>query len=189
MPRVGIFGGAFDPVHTGHLILAQDVWDNVRLDKIVFLVNYEPPHKGVYACFEDRFQMVKLALKGMSNFEASDFEATRHISPSYTVNVLNEMKRENPESEFFLIIGTDQFNSLHTWYRADLLLSMVKLIVLRRPGWQPPQEVYSQVVFVDERLIDISSTEIRDRVRKGKSIKYLVPYEVEEYILKNRIYL
>lgn len=188
MQRIGIFGGAFDPIHVGHLILAQDVWDNVELDKIIFLVNFKPPHKEVFAPFEDRYNMVKRALEGNGNFEASDFERRIKIEPSYTVNVLSELSKVNPDWDFYLIIGWDQYSSLSSWYRPDLLLSMVKLIVLKRPGWQVASKLTAEAIFVDERLVDISSTEVRDKVRKGKSIKYLVPPAVENYIFEKGLY-
>jgi len=188
MQRIGIFGGAFDPIHIGHIILAQDIWENVPLDKILFLVNYVPPHKNVQAPFHHRFEMVKLAVEKFPYFEASDFEEKNQIVPSYTYNVISKMKELMPDAEFYLIIGTDQYNSLDKWYKKELLLEMVELIVLRRPGHEL-KDFGKKVFFVDERLIDVSSTEIRERVKEGKVISHLVPETVEKYIRENHLYL
>ncbi len=189
MQKIGIIGGAFDPIHIGHLILAGDVWENVPLDKIVFLVNYHPPHKTVYAPFEDRFNMVKEAVDGIPYFEASDFEARAGIVPSYTVKVLEKYLEYNPDTEPFLIVGMDQVASLRSWYNYEELINMVNFIILKRPGWDTPSDLsLRKVVYLDERLVEISSTEIRERVREGKSIKYLVPERVEKYILDKKLY-
>jgi nicotinate-nucleotide adenylyltransferase len=188
MQKIGIFGGAFDPIHIGHIILAQDVWENVKLDKIIFLVNYKPPHKETYASFDDRFNMVKLATSGFEYFEASDFEAVENIVPSYTVNVLEKLKEKLNEAEFYLIIGADQYQALPSWYNYNRLLEMVNFIVLKRPGWELKPIFSEKVIFLDERLIDISSTEIRERVKQGKSIRFFVPERVSDYILKKGLY-
>lgn len=189
MQKIGIFGGTFDPIHIGHIILAQDVWEHVQLNKILFVVNYHPPHKEVYTSFEHRFNMVRLAISNHKEFIASDIEKAQNISPSYTYHTICKLKETIPKSELHLIIGTDQYNSFQSWYKYKEILEMVKLIVLRRPGYNPPEKYSNNVVFVDERLIDISSTEIRERVRKGKSIKFMVPEAVEEYIITNKLYL
>jgi len=188
MQKIGIFGGAFDPIHIGHVILVQDVWENVELDKILFLVNYKPPHKEVYASFEDRFNMVKLAVEGIEYFEASDFEAVENIVPSYTVNVLERLKGKLKDAKFFLILGADQYQALTSWYNYNRLVEMVNFVVLKRPGWWLNVTNTEKVIFLDERLIDISSTEIRERVRQGKSIKYLVPEKVFHYITERGLY-
>ncbi|MDI6850640.1 MAG: nicotinate (nicotinamide) nucleotide adenylyltransferase [bacterium] len=189
MRKIGIFGGAFDPVHVGHVILARDVWENVELDKILFLVNYKPPHKEVYAPFEDRFNMVKLAVEGVEYFEASDFEAIENIVPSYTVNVLERLKDKLKDAEFFLILGADQYQALPSWYNYKRLFEMVNFIVLKRPNCSLKAINTEKVIFLDERLIDISSTEIRERIRQGKSIRYLVPEAVSHYIIERGLYL
>ncbi len=189
MQKIGILGGAFDPIHIGHLILAGDVWDNVSLDKIVFLVNYHPPHKTVYASFEDRFNMVKEAIDGIPHFEASDFEARAGVVPSYTVKVLEKYIEYNPDAGLFLIVGMDQVASLKSWYNYEKLINMVNFIILKRPGWEAPSDLnLRRVVYLDERLVEISSTEIRERIREGRSIKYLVPERVEKYILDKKLY-
>lgn len=189
MQKIGIFGGAFDPIHIGHLILAQDILENVKLDKVLFLVNYQPPHKEVFCGFDDRYNMVKLATSGHENFIASDFEKTEMIAPSYTFNVMVKLKEKMPHADFHLIIGADQYNALEKWYRYKDLLEIVKLIVLKRPGFEINLRNEAPIIFVDERLIDISSTEIRERIKTGKSIKYFVPEKVEEYIKERRLYL
>ncbi|MEO0259043.1 MAG: nicotinate (nicotinamide) nucleotide adenylyltransferase [candidate division WOR-3 bacterium] len=189
MQKIGVFGGTFDPIHIGHIILAQDVIEHVQLDKIFFVVNYHPPHKKVYTSFEHRFNMVRLAITDHKDFVASDIEKAQNISPSYTYHSLCKLKELIPLAELYLIIGSDQYNSFQTWYKYGEILELVKLIVLKRPGYAPPKNITNNVVFIDERLIDISSTEIRERVKKGKSIKFMVPELVEEYIKKNKLYI
>ncbi|MGB9823577.1 MAG: nicotinate-nucleotide adenylyltransferase [Candidatus Hydrothermia bacterium] len=189
MQKIGIFGGAFDPIHIGHLILAQDILENVKLDRIMFLVNYQPPHKEVYCSFEDRYNMVKLATSSYDYFTASDFERAEMIIPSYTFNVMVKLKEKLPDTDFYLIIGADQYNALEKWYRYKDLLQIVKLIILKRPGFNVNVRNEGQIIFVDERLIDISSTEIRERIKNGKSIKHFVPEKVEEYITEKGLYL
>ncbi len=192
--RVGIFGGRFDPIHIGHLIVAQDVAERLGLDRVVFLVSYRPPHKATFTPFKHRFKMVQIATMSNPLFEASDFEKQLNLVKSYTVEVIKEMSKTVLKGKsLFFLMGTDQFLSMETgWYRPELLFDMAKVVVLRRPcppHVQPTMSKFAErAIFVNQRQIELSSTEIRQRVRDGLPIKYLVPEGVEHYIHRNGLY-
>ena len=189
--RIGILGGRFDPIHIGHLIVAQDVAEILRLDRILFLVSHNPPHKGVLTSFEDRLRMVQLAVQNNPRFEASDFERKLNLPRSYTVQVLEALRKTLPANiTLFFIMGEDQFATLDTWYQPDRLFHLAQVVVMRRPGTrgEPPPLFQKRVIYTRQRLIEISSSEIRRRVKAGQSITYLVPREVELYIRRRGLY-
>lgn len=192
MKRIGIFGGRFDPIHIGHLIVAQDLLDRVGLEKVLFLVSHNPPHKSVEAPFQDRYRMVQLAISSNPKFEVTDIEWRLNLKKSYTVLVLKELKKDYPDSEFYFIMGYDQFIKLPTWYKVGELFKLAKLIVLQRLTEKNGDETlpYKEgVLFIRQRIVEISSTEIRERLRMGKSVKYLLPESVHEYIKRKKLYV
>jgi len=178
--RVGVFGGRFDPIHLGHLIVAQDVAEKLSLEKILFLVSYRPPHKATFTPFRHRFRMVQLATMNNPLFKASDFEKRLNLVKSYTVEVLSEMlKTELKGKSVFFMMGTDQFLSMETgWYKPEKLFELARVVVLKRPcsaHIKPTMSKFAEkALFINQRQIELSSTEIRDRLRKGLTIKYLV---------------
>ncbi len=185
--RIAIFGGRFDPIHHGHLILAQDVLEHLHLDQVLFLVSARPPHKPTQASFEHRYRMVQLAVAGHPAFVASDLEARLNLPQSYTALVLPHLNLEAHET--FFLMGEDQYRHFHQWYQPEAILQRVQVVVLRRPGPPRPASPYdTRVRFLDSRLVDISSSEIRQRIREGRSIRYLVPPEVRAYIEAHRLY-
>ena len=185
--RIGIFGGRFDPIHHGHLILAQDVLEHLHLDRVIFLVSAQPPHKAAHAPFEHRYRMVQLAVAGHPAFEASDLEARLDLPRTYTALVLPHLNLEGHEA--FFLMGEDQYRHFHAWYQPEEILKRVQIVVLRRPGAERTPGPYdAQVRFLESRLVDISSSEIRQRIREGRSIRYLVPPEVRAYIEAHRLY-
>lgn len=184
--KIGIFGGRFDPIHIGHLILARDVLEAFALDQIVFLVNYKPPHKPVHASFEHRFNMVHMAIENIPEFNASDIESKLDIEKSYTALVLPHLANLG---ELLLIIGADQYKEFDMWYSHKKIVEMAKLIVMDRPGVITKGIYDDKILRFTHRRIDISSSEIRERIRTGKPIHYLVPDRVREYILKKKLYL
>ena len=187
--KVGILGGRFDPIHIGHLIVAQDVAEILGLEKVVFLVSYNPPHKKAIADFEDRFNMVRLAVKSRSDFTASPFEKQLNLPRSYTVEVLKELKKYYPNDSVYFLIGMDQYVKIDTWYKPLEIFHYAHLVVMeRKSSTHKREKIHPKIIFVKQREIDISSTEIRTRVRLGKSIKFLVPEPVEKYILKRKLY-
>jgi nicotinate-nucleotide adenylyltransferase len=193
--KIGIFGGTFNPPHYGHLIVAEFIREEVGLDKIIFIPCSIPPHKqnneylSQIASPEHRFEMVKLAITGNKFFEVSDIEINRG-GVSYTIDTVNYFVSNFPEEKFYLLIGADQFAEFHTWRKPDEIVQKVNLIVFNRPGFVIPKTEFSKfATFITIPNIEISASTIRKRIRHGKSIKYLVPPAVEEYIFVNKLYI
>ena len=164
MSKVGIFGGTFDPIHLGHLITAQSVREIRKLEKIIFIPAFISPHKSEMktSSAEDRLNMIKLAIEGISFFDYSDLEIKKH-GVSFTIDTLKELKTTYNELEF--IIGYDNIFEFHTWKDPDEIMKLAELIVLKRKSSHPPQfkdKYYNQAVFVETRGIEISATDIRE---------------------------
>lgn len=197
MKRIGVFGGAFNPVHIAHLIIAEDVRQQIHLDKVLFIPYSKPPHKdnGSLADAEARLHMVRLAISDNPYFEASDMELKRGLnSVTYTVDTLLELREQykNEQVKFYLIIGIDNLIELHTWKDPGKLFLLSEVVVLNRPGYliqNVKNEYNRQVIFVPAPNLDVSATDIRQKIQEKKSIKYLVPKAVEEFIKNNKLYL
>lgn len=190
MKKIGIFGGTFDPIHHGHLITAQAVREIRQLDKIIFIPTYISPHKSYLKTSspEDRLNMIKLSIAGVDFFDVSDFEILKH-GISYTVDTLREFKKLYGEIE--LIIGYDNIFKFYMWKEPDEIMKLAKVIVLKRKSSLPYEFIdkyVEQAIFVQTRAIEISATDIRHRVHQGLPIHYLVPKEVENYILEHKLY-
>lgn len=196
MKRLGIFGGTFDPVHNGHLIMAENVKDQMHLDEVLFIPSRIPPLKNVDNVSESfhRVNMLKLAIAGNDAFSFSDVELNMSgTEPNYTVKTLLKLREVYPKDEvkFYLIIGMDQLINLHKWKDPGKLFLLSEVIVINRPGYliQQVENDYSrQGIFVPVPNIDISATDIRFRINEKRSIKYLVPHAVENYIYENNLY-
>ncbi|MCG6914458.1 nicotinate-nucleotide adenylyltransferase [bacterium BMS3Abin03] len=190
MGKVGIFGGTFDPIHNGHLITTQSVRELRNLDKIIFVPSFVSPHKPNIksASPKHRLNMIKLAIEGIDFFDYSEYEIDKG-GISYTVDTLQEFKKRYDELEF--IIGYDNIFTFHTWKNPDEILELAKIIVLKRKSSIPRSFIDKFVkaaTFVQTRGIEISATDIRERVKKGMPINFLVPEKVKEYIYKNNLY-
>lgn len=190
MGKVGIFGGTFDPIHNGHLITTQSVRELRNLDKIIFVPSFVSPHKPNIksASPKHRLNMIKLAIEGIDFFDYSEYEIDKG-GISYTVDTLQEFKKRYNELEF--IIGYDNIFTFHTWKNPDEILELAKIIVLKRKSSIPRSFIDKFVkaaTFVQTRGIEISATDIRERVKKGMPINFLVPEKVKEYIYKNNLY-
>ena len=191
--KLGIFGGTFNPPHVAHLLAAEGVRDHLKLDKILFVPAAMPPHKQKDDVIpaKHRLEMVKLAIKGNPFFELSDIELRRR-GPSYTIDTVNEMKRLYPHDEIFFILGIDLLIDFETWKEPGKILEGCTLVAMNRPGFDlgvVDKKLLSRVELVNVPSVDISSTNIRRRVKSGRSIRYLVTAEVEDYIRCNSIYL
>jgi nicotinate-nucleotide adenylyltransferase len=191
MSKVGIFGGTFDPIHLGHLITAQSVRELRNLEKIIFIPAFISPHKGDVktTSAEERLDMIKLAIDGIPFFDYSDIEMKKG-GVSYTIDTLKELKKIYDELE--IIIGYDNIFTFHTWKEPDEIMKMAKVIVLKRKSSHPPQfedKYYKQAVFVQTRGIEISATDIRERVKNVMPINFLVTPAVMEYIYKHKLYI
>jgi nicotinate-nucleotide adenylyltransferase len=191
--KIGVFGGTFDPVHTGHLILADQVRDQEGLDKVLLAPTAVPPHKDKEEQIDiaHRLEMVRLALAGQPELELCRFEADPG-KVSYSIETLDRLREEFPPgAEIRFILGADQLDAIETWKEYDRLLKEYGLYVAGRPG-AGQEEVFRRyenyVRVVQMPLIEISATDIRRRVRDGRSIRFLVPGPVEDYIYRNKIY-
>ncbi|HVO75562.1 MAG TPA: nicotinate-nucleotide adenylyltransferase [Ignavibacteriaceae bacterium] len=190
MNPVGIFGGTFDPPHIGHLVTAQAVLEIRKLHKIIFIPNGISPNKKYRggACAQDRLNMLKLSIRGIPYFEYSTLEV-ENPEKSYTINTLQMLK--NLYEKIELVIGYDNLLEFRTWKEPDEIIKLVKLVVLQRNVNSKPERkdrFYKAAAFVKTPIIEISSTEIRRRVKKGLPIDYLVADKVKEYIYKFNLY-
>jgi len=191
--RTGIFGGTFDPIHLGHLIAAQEIQRKEHLDRVVFIPSAIPPHKAYegMAASEDRWRMVNLAIRGNPRFEACSIELARG-GTSYTVDTLRSLRAElGSEAGLYLVIGADNVSEIRTWCRPEEIVRLCTVLVASRPDadfLEADRQLMQQMRFVDTPLIQVSSTDIRDRVRRGDSIRYMVPGSVEKYIQNNNLY-
>jgi nicotinate-nucleotide adenylyltransferase len=190
MSRVGIFGGTFDPIHNGHLITAQSVKEIRNLDKIIFIPAYISPHKqhAKASSPEHRLNMLRMAIDDIPFFECSDFEIKQHTI-SYTIDTLKEYKKYYDEID--LIIGYDNIFQFHTWKDPDEIFTLANVVVLKRKSSHPIEYMDKYVEsahFVETRGIEISATDIRNRVHADLPIYYLVPEKVLEYINTNKLY-
>ena len=188
--RLGILGGTFDPVHCGHLLLARHVLEALHLDRVLFVPAADPPHKSeVPAPPEHRWRMVCAAVEGHDGLEASDLEL-RRPGVSYTVDTLRRLRDERPGDERFLIIGADNVPELESWHDPEGILELAAVVAGSRveAGDLPVGAFSDRVERVDTPIFDISSTEIRRRVRAGLPVRCLVPDAVERYIAGHGLY-
>jgi nicotinate-nucleotide adenylyltransferase len=184
LKKLGIFGGTFDPIHHGHLVLARDALEQLQLDSVLFIPAAISPHKlgQKLAPAEVRVEMLRAAIEGEPHFCLDTMELERP-APSYTVDTIEALKAREPDAEFVYLIGEDNVAQLPTWHRFSHLSQMVQFAVLDRTGLNT---VHSYVVV--RRHVDISATDIRNRVARGQSIRYLVPPAVERIIRERQLY-
>lgn len=191
--RIGIFGGSFNPVHYGHLILAENARAEFGLDRVIFIPAGSPPHKPNARLARDsqRLGMIELAIKGNPAFEVSNYELKKG-GMSYTYDTIRHHSNTiGKGAKLFFIMGIDLLMQIHTWKKSEGLLDMCTFLVGTRPHFPVssiPEKIRSKVRIFRIPLLEISGTYIRRVLREGRSIKYLVPEKVEEYITKNRLY-
>jgi nicotinate-nucleotide adenylyltransferase len=215
--KLGILGGTFNPIHYGHLAAAEEVSDRLGLKRVLFVPSFIPPHKKDedIPSVIHRMQMVRLAIADNPLFELSDIEITRG-GMSYTIDTMKSLRKTMADAELYFITGLDSFLEIKTWNRWKMLLTLCGFVVLSRPGYR--FQDLSRLEFMKSAedefadldlglckqtvvrtgtytfflemipLFDISSTDIRRRIKEGRSIKYLLPDEVENYIIKNKLY-
>jgi len=215
--RLGILGGTFNPIHYGHLAAAEEVRDRLRLDRILFIPSFIPPHKReeIVPHADLRVEMVRFATKGNPFFEASDIEINRG-GRSYTIDTVEALREVFPGMDLYFITGLDSFLEIQTWHEWERLLMLSNFVVISRPGYKFVdlarisfmQSAAPELARLDQGLqrdavvrssafticletiplFDISSTDIRTRVKAGVSIKYLLPDAIETYIITNKLY-
>jgi len=189
---IGIYGGSYNPIHIGHTSLAKSLVEQGLVDEVWLLVSPLNPLKQdtqkEYADYDDRLRMAELACEGINGLKVSDFE--NHLPvPSYMVNTLAELQKAYPQHTFSLVIGADNWEGFHRWYKSDEIIANYNLLVYNRPGYELDEaNLPSTVKVVDTPLYDISSTEIREAIKKGEEpTKWLSP-KVFDYIRLKSIY-
>ena len=195
MKKIGILGGTFNPIHYGHLKMATEAQNILNLKKVIFIPSAHPPHKreSNLPSGQDRYEMVKLAIMDNSRFSISDIELRRK-GKSWTIDTVDIIKKIYPESQIYFIIGADTVPEIPTWKDYKKLLKICRFVVVNRPGYSKIVDRMQDVEYskdfikVKMRGVNISSTEIRERIKNGKMIKYFVPQEVEKYIKEKGLY-
>ncbi|MCA8988849.1 MAG: nicotinate-nucleotide adenylyltransferase [Planctomycetaceae bacterium] len=197
--RRGIFGGTFDPVHYGHLILAETCRDTCLLDEVIWLPTFQSPFKSGSQPTDARHRlaMIDLAIAGVAEFRIDPREINRK-QVSYTVETLTEMKAEFPEDELFFLIGADSLRDLPSWKEPERIVSLATIVAVNRQAGQLgriqsdfealPESIRERVQIVNMPEIGISATDLRERVEAKSSIRFLTPRPVERYIAENNLY-
>ena len=195
--RLGLFGGSFDPIHVGHLVLAESCREACGLDRVWFVVTARPPHKqGQRTSVAHRLEMTRIAVAGNPHFEVSEIEADPEQGPHYSYRTLERLAAERPQDTLFFLIGADTLDDFPTWRAPERVAELATLVVVNRPGLDP---LHARPVpdlgpnarplrMVESPLIGISSTDIRRRVAERRSIRYQVPRGVEAYITERGLY-
>ena len=185
--RVGILGGTFNPPHMGHLIVADQVCQQLGLDEIRFMPDATPPHVDKKEAIDEKYRldMVNQSIADNANFKIEDAELKRG-GISFTYDTMVALKAEHPENDYYFIIGGDMVAYLPKWSRIDELVKLVHFVGVKRTGFE--QKSPYPILWVDVPTIDISSTQIRDKIKEGRSINYLVPKAVSDYIEKEGLY-
>lgn len=197
MQRIGIMGGTFDPIHYGHLLMAEEARQAFALDQVVFVPNGRPAHKKAYlvSSSEDRFAMTLLATESNPYFTCSRIELDRP-GPSYTIDTLRAYRALHPDLDaLYFITGADAVLEILSWHEYDKLADECRFIAVTRPGFVLDRleemldaDFLHQISFLSIPGLEISSTDLRRRVREGRSVKYLTPEAVEGYIEQNGLY-
>lgn len=195
--RVAVMGGTFDPIHHGHLFAADEVADRLGLPQVIFMPSRQPPHKHRpdLSPAEDRYLMVALAIAGNPRFSVSRLELDRE-GPSYTIETIRESRRRMGSSvDIFFIIGADAVLEIMTWHEADAVLDECCVVAMHRPGYDLAEvqrvlgpERAAKIRPLELQTLDISATELRQRVARGQSLRYLTPDPVVDYIRKRHLY-
>ncbi|RXK60692.1 nicotinate-nucleotide adenylyltransferase [Lacibacter luteus] len=187
--KTGLYFGSFNPIHNGHLIIAQHVLNETDLEQIWFVVSPQNPFKQQKTLLNeyDRLYLVNLAVQKANNFKAVDIEFNLP-KPSYTVNTLAYLQEKYPQHQFAIIMGSDSLQNLDKWKNAETIMQNFPIYVYTRPGFPAQQSLVKELHFLKAPLLEISATHIRELIHSGKSIKYLVPEEVCEEIEKAGYY-
>lgn len=194
-PFIGLFGGAFDPPHLGHLVVAETLREALGLTRVVWMPTARPPHKDARAItpFAHRLEMVRRAIAGNPAFEASDLEALRLAAtgqPSYTVETLRALHALHPGTRWALLMGEDQYAAFGTWRAPEEIARLADLVVYRRTGAAPIADLQARFParVAEAGRVDVSSSELRARVREGRSLRYLVAEAVCAYVAEQGLY-
>lgn len=190
--KIGVFGGSFDPIHIGHAIIAQHIIGSGAVDRLWFMVSPVNPlkvDKLRQVADTDRLRMVEMVTRPMEGVETSAFEFSMP-KPSYTIDTLNALQTKFPEDEFYLVIGADNWLVFNKWRNSEEIIAKYHVLIYPRLGYDAviPAELQERVALVDAPIIELSSTEIRERLAHGQSVRYYVPDEVAQYIDRKNLY-
>lgn len=194
--RLGVFGGSFDPVHFGHLRMAEEARTQAGLDRVLFIPTQVSPFKvgRQVTPGELRVQMLHIAVEDNPAFAVSDVEVARP-GPSYTVETLRLLREQHPAAELLFLTGTDAVRDLPKWREPEEILSLARFLVAGRPGVDRAEVLHAlpdtweeRISFIEMQELDISSTYLRERIREGRSVRYLLPRAVEEFIAAHGLY-
>lgn len=192
MMRIGIFGGSFDPIHIGHAIIAQHIIGCGAVDRLWFMVSPLNPLKADkerHVADTDRLRMVEMVSRPIEGVETSAFEFTMP-RPSYTIDTLNALQAKFPDDDFYLVIGADNWELFGKWRNSDEILAKFHVLIYPRLGYEVniPNELHDRVRLIDAPIIELSSTQIRERLSHGQSVRYYIPDEVLAYIERKNLY-
>jgi nicotinate-nucleotide adenylyltransferase len=187
--KIGLYFGSFNPVHTGHLIIAKHVLNSTDLKQVWCIVSPQNPLKKSATLLNEyhRLHLLQSAIDGENDLKASNIEF--HLpKPSYTIDTLTHLKEKYPAHEFAVIMGSDSYCNIHKWKNHTVLLRDYELFIYKRPGFEITGKTPGNIQVLDAPLLEISSTHIRELIKNGKSIRYLVPDSVKEEIERNHYY-
>ena len=187
--KIGLFFGSFNPIHNWHLIIANHILNETELNKIWFIISPQNPFKESHSLLNsyDRLHLVNKAIESDNRMKASDIEFNLP-KPSYTSTTLAYLAEKYPEHKFFIIIGSDSFQNLGKWKNFEFIVNNYEIIIYKRPGFEVINTLRAKIEVMNAPLLEISSTYIRELVKKNKSIKYLVPESIEQEVQHNHFF-
>lgn len=187
--KVGLYFGSFNPIHIGHLIIANHILNESAIEKVWFIVSPLNPFKDTQSLMNeyDRIHLVNKAIEEDPRLKASDIEFSLP-KPSYTVHTLAYLKEKYPDHSFSIIMGSDGFQNIGKWKNAEVIVENYPIIIYKRPGFEVDNTLNAKITVMNAPLLEISSTHIRELIKRGKSIKYLVPSSIEEEILSSSFF-
>ena len=187
--KIGLYFGSFNPIHVGHLIIANQILNETEIQKVWFIVSPQNPLKKEHKLLDEyhRLHLVRRAVEDDKRMKASDIEF--HLSkPSFTINTLAYLEEKYPTHQFIIIMGSDSFQNIHKWKNYQTIIKNYLIIVYKRPGFEIENTVNAKLNIIDTPLLQISATQIRELIKQGKSIRYMVPDKVLEEIERGNYY-